>query len=118
GRERKEGLVKWGAPVRIITNLCVLDFDEETGGVRLKSVHSGISLDQVKENTGFELIIPDKVVETDAPTDEELHWIREIIDPAGISQLDFAKGKDFSRLLSEIMKGTTYQSLYPKKGGE
>ena len=115
GKERKDGTIKWGAPAKIISNLCVLDFEGETGRVRLKSIHTGVSLDQVKENTGFDLVIQDPVPETDPPTDEELHWIREIIDPAGISRLDFLKGKDFTRVLSEIMKGTGYQTIYPKK---
>ena len=104
GKERKDGTVKWGAPAKVITNLCVLDFEEETGRVRLSSLHTGVTLDQVKESTGFDLVIPDPVPETAAPSEEELHWIREVIDPAGISRLDFLKGKDFMAAMSEIMK--------------
>jgi len=115
GKERKDGVIKWGSPTTILTNLCVMDFEEGTGRVRLKSIHTGVTLDQIKENTGFDLILPDPVPETAPPTDEELHWIREVIDPAGISRLDFLKGKDFTRVLSEIMKGTGYQAIYPKK---
>jgi acyl CoA:acetate/3-ketoacid CoA transferase beta subunit len=115
GKERKEGRIEWGAPLKIITNLCVMDFEEESGRVRLKSLHTGVTLDQVKENTGFELILPDPVPETEPPTSEELHWIREIIDPSGISRLDFVKGEAFKRVLSEIMKGTTYDSIYSKR---
>jgi hypothetical protein len=80
--------------------------------MRIKSAHAGVTLDQIKSNTSFDLLIPDSVPETDPPTDEELHWIREIIDPSGISRLDFLKGEDFKRVLSDIMRGTTYQLLY------
>lgn len=114
GKEWKGGIIKWGLPVKIITNLCIMDFDEETGRVRIKSIHRGITLNQVKENTGFELIIPDLVPETKVPSNEELHWIRNLIDPSGISRLDFLKGEDFKQVLSEIMRGTTYNSLYKK----
>jgi len=114
GKERRDGTIRWGAPVKVITNLCVLDFDEESGRMRLKSVHPGFTVDHVKSNTDFDLLIPDSVPETDLPSDEELHWIREIIDPSGISRLDFLKGEDFKRVLSEIMRGTTYQLLYKK----
>jgi len=112
GQERREGTVRWGAPSKVITNLCTLDFDEDTGEMRLKSVHPGVSVDEVKKNTDFDLRIPDPVPETDFPSDAELHWIKEIIDPSGISRLDFLKGEESQRVLSEIMRGTTYQRLY------
>ena len=38
------------------------------------------------KNTGFALIVPDKVETTRAPTDEELRLIREVIDPHGLGQ--------------------------------
>jgi glutaconate CoA-transferase subunit B len=114
GKERKEGIIKWGQPVKIITNLCIMDYDEETGRVRIKSTHRGVTLSQVKENTGFELIIPGPVPKTKAPSNEELHWLRNLIDPLGISRLDFLKGEDFKQVLSEIMRGATYNSLYRK----
>ena len=114
GKERKEENLGWGAPEKIITNLCILDFDEETGRMRLKSIHPGVTVDDVKNNTDFDLLIPEPVPETEPPSDEELHWIREIIDPSGISRLDFLRGEDYKRVLSEIMWGTTYQLLYKK----
>lgn len=108
GKERKEGMVKWGAPVKVVTNLCILDFDEGTGRMRLKSIHNGVTLDQVKDNTGFDLIIPKSIPETTPPTDEELHWIRDVIDPFGVRRLDFLKGEDFKKAFSEIMKSISY----------
>jgi len=114
GQERKEGLVKYGAPVKVLTNFCILDFDEESGRMRLKSVHQGVTVDDIKSNTGFDLIIPDNVPETKPPSDEELHWIREIIDPCAISRLDYLRGEDHQYVLKEIMGGTTYDSLYKR----
>lgn len=105
GEERKQGIVKWGTPIEIVSNLCVVDFEEETGRARLKSIHTGIALDQVKENTGFELIIPKMLSETGAPTDEELHLLRNAIDPLGVRRLDFVRGEEYKQVMAEIMSG-------------
>ena len=52
--------------------------------MRLRSLHPGVSVDQVVENTGFELVIDGEVPETRLPTAEELTLIRERIDPKGV----------------------------------
>jgi acyl CoA:acetate/3-ketoacid CoA transferase beta subunit len=66
---------------RVVTNLCVLDFDGPERSMRLRSVHPGVGLDEVVENTGFELDIPNEVPESRLPTDEEISLIREVLDP-------------------------------------
>ena len=103
GDERKTGTVKWGAPIEVISNLCLMDFEEETGKARLKSLHTGVSLEQVKENTGFDLIIPEEISETPAPTDEELRLLRDVIDPCGVRRLDFVRGEEYKQVMSEIV---------------
>lgn len=80
GHKNREGL-KGGGPAYIFTQLSVLDFDPESGRMRLVSVHPGVSVQEVIDNTGFELIIPAHVPETVPPTDEDLKLIRERIDP-------------------------------------
>lgn len=72
-----------GGPKYCITPLCILDFDGRTKRMRLKSVHPGVSVDQVLENTGFELLVPDNVPETERPTREEIALIRNRIDVEG-----------------------------------
>lgn len=69
---------------RVVTNLAVLDFETADHGLRVASVHPGVSVDEVVENTGFELEVPGDVPETRSPTDEELRLIREVIDPKGL----------------------------------
>ena len=68
---------------RVVTNRGVLDFEARTGTMRVASLHPGTSVDDVVAATGFELIVPDEVPETRAPTDEELHLIRDVLDPGG-----------------------------------
>ncbi len=64
----------------IVTNLCVMDFGAADKQVRLVSLHPGVSVDEVVENTSFELNIPENLPETAVPTDEELELI-ERFDP-------------------------------------
>ena len=52
--------------------------------MRLRSVHPGVTVDEVVAATGFELVVPDDVPETRAPTADELELIREVIDPHGL----------------------------------
>lgn len=66
----------------IITDLCVMDFGGPDHQVRLVSLHPGISVEQVLENTGFEIVVPSDVPVTPAPTVEQMAIIAEM-DPHG-----------------------------------
>ena len=68
---------------RVVSNLGVFDFETPDHRMRLRSFHPGVSVDEVVEQTGFELVVPDDVAESRAPTGEELRLLRELIDPAG-----------------------------------
>jgi acyl CoA:acetate/3-ketoacid CoA transferase beta subunit len=68
----------------VITSLAVMDVEARTQSMRLRSVHPGVTVGQVVEATGFELIVADDVGDTRLPTDEELHLIREVLDPTGL----------------------------------
>jgi acyl CoA:acetate/3-ketoacid CoA transferase beta subunit len=68
---------------RVVSNLGVFDFETPDHRMRVRSVHPGVSLDEVAEATAFELVVPDDVDETRLPTDDELRLIREVIDPRG-----------------------------------
>lgn len=70
-------------PALVVTPLAVLDFDPESKRMRLASTHPGVSVQQVVQNTGFELLIPGEVTETAPPTAEELAILRRI-DPDGL----------------------------------
>ena len=70
---------------RVVSNLGVFDFDTPDRSMRLASVHAGVEVEEVVENTGFELVIDGEIPETRAPTDRELEIIREVLDPKGIA---------------------------------
>jgi acyl CoA:acetate/3-ketoacid CoA transferase beta subunit len=68
---------------RVVSNLGVFDFETPDHSMRLVSVHPGVTVQQVAENTAFELVMDGDVPETRLPTDEELHIIRDVLDPEG-----------------------------------
>ncbi len=84
GARERAGLPSGTGPYRVITQLGVMGFDDATKRMKLLSVHPGVTVDDVKGNTGFELIIPHNVTTTEPPSDEELRLLREVIDPARI----------------------------------
>ena len=67
----------------MVSNLGVFDFDTADRSMRLRSLHPGVSVDDVVAATGFPLVVPDDVPESRTPTATELELIREVIDPEG-----------------------------------
>jgi acyl CoA:acetate/3-ketoacid CoA transferase beta subunit len=65
---------------RVVSNLGVFDFATPDHGMRLASLHPGVTVEHVVARTGFPLHIPADVPTTRAPTDEELALIRRF-DP-------------------------------------
>lgn len=69
---------------RIVTNLCVMDFGGPAHAVRLVSLHPGVPVDEVHDNTGFDVIVPDgAIAETAIPDEAALAIIRRL-DPHDI----------------------------------
>jgi acyl CoA:acetate/3-ketoacid CoA transferase beta subunit len=64
----------------VVTNLAVLDFETPDQRMRLRSVHPGVTVDEVVAATGFELSLPDDVPVSRTPSDEEVAIIAEL-DP-------------------------------------
>ncbi len=75
---------------RVVTNLAVFDFGGAGHRMRLISVHPGVTVEEVKEATGFELALADPVPESRLPSREELRLIREVIDPGGLRRTELA----------------------------
>jgi glutaconate CoA-transferase subunit B len=73
-----------GGPSAVITTMGVLRFDEKTKEMYLSSYHPGVTIDQAKQNTGWDLKISPNVKETEPPTVEEIRILREELDPQGI----------------------------------
>ena len=81
---------RFHAVVRIVTNLAVLDFETPDHRMRLRSVHPGVTVEEVVAATGFALAMDGSVPESRLPTDEEVQLIREVIDPNGLGEQEVA----------------------------
>ena len=81
GRREEIGLIPGTGPKAVITNLGCYEFED--GEMVLKTVHTGcgITLDKVKEETGWELKISPDLTDTPPPTAEELLILREVAAP-------------------------------------
>jgi acyl CoA:acetate/3-ketoacid CoA transferase beta subunit len=73
---------------RVVSNLGTFDFETSGHTMRLRSVHPGVTVDDVVAATAFELDVPDDVPESRAPTAEELSLIRDVLDPTDLRSKD------------------------------
>ncbi|MER5930558.1 CoA-transferase [Streptomyces sp. NPDC002054] len=69
---------------RVVSDLGVFDFATPDHRMRLASLHPGVTVEQVRAATGFELEVAAEVPYTREPTAAELRLIREVIDPKGL----------------------------------
>ncbi|MGW1003044.1 CoA-transferase subunit beta [Streptomyces sp. NPDC002520] len=68
----------------VVTDLAVLDYDAD-GRLKVRSLHPGVTADEVAEKTGFTLDVSTATT-TRLPDEAELRLIREVIDPAGLRE--------------------------------
>ena len=113
--EGKQSICGGAGPQCVITNLAYLDFDENSKKMRVKSIHPGHDIDEVKNSTGFDLVISDDLLETKPPTAYELRQLREEVDPLGIRKLEVLAGKEREQLLEKIIqKEKSFINRYPR----
>ena len=67
----------------VVTQLCVIDFGGPDHQLRLRSLHPGVGIDQVRQATGFEIHVGDDVGTTPAPTEAQLALLARL-DPHGL----------------------------------
>jgi len=75
------GLPARTGPLNVVSTLALMDYDSATCRMRLAATHPGVTIDEDVANTGFELIIPQKVGANEPPSNEELRLLRDEIDP-------------------------------------
>ena len=68
-----------GGPKYLVTELCVMAFDADRRRFRLESVTPGRTVEEVLDNTGFEIDLPEDVAETAVPTSEQLELLRSSV---------------------------------------
>jgi glutaconate CoA-transferase, subunit B len=81
GAREAAGLPAGTGPYRVITDLAILGYHEQTKRMEVRSLHPGVSLEQVQAATGFALGVREPLGTTPPPTDLELHILRDEVDP-------------------------------------
>ena len=83
GKARQKTGVRGGGPEAVVTNLGILQPDS-TGELVLTAIHPGVTFEQVQEQTGWTLKQVEDCSITQPPRADELHILREELDPQGI----------------------------------
>ena len=78
-RRIDSGLVS-GGMYRVVTDLAILDFDDETKEMKVSALSPGVTAEQVRDNTGFDIRIDGDIETTEPPSQAELDVLRHL-DP-------------------------------------
>ena len=78
-RRIDSGLVS-GGMYRVVTDLAILDFDDETKEMKVFALSPGVTAEQVRDNTGFDIRIDGDIETTEPPSQAELDVLRHL-DP-------------------------------------
>jgi glutaconate CoA-transferase, subunit B len=81
--ERDAAHLRGGGPQAVVTDLGIMEPDE-SGELVLTALHPGCTVEQAQANTGWELKVASELRLTEAPSEEELHILRQELDPQGI----------------------------------
>lgn len=81
GERDAAGLPPGTGPYRVITDLAILGYGEQTKRMELLTLHPGVTLEQVRAQTGFEIGVREQPSTTEPPTAAELRILREEVDP-------------------------------------
>lgn len=84
GRAEREALgLRGGGPQAVVTDLGILAPDEN-GELVLTALHPGATVEQARQNTGWDLKTATDIRYTDPLTEEELRILHQELDPQGI----------------------------------
>jgi glutaconate CoA-transferase subunit B len=81
GAREAAGLPPGTGPYRVITDLAVLGYDDQTRRMQVLTLHPGVTLERVRQATGFALTTREPLGVTHPPTETELRILREEVDP-------------------------------------
>jgi glutaconate CoA-transferase subunit B len=81
GTREAAGLPPGGGPYRVITDLAILGYADNTRRMEVLSLHPGVTLERVRAATAFELTVREPLGQTEPPTPHELKILRDEVDP-------------------------------------
>src|SRR5262245_41595755 len=71
-------------PTSVVTDLATYGFDDQTGEMTLRTLHPGVTMEEVRSSMGWEPRLSEALGETPPPTEDELRLIRTQLDPEGV----------------------------------
>ena len=80
GTTRRDSGLPAGGMYRVVTDLGLFGFDAETKRMNVVALHTGVTLEQVQDNTGFKLAQTGEIGVTEPPSERELGFLRKL-DP-------------------------------------
>jgi glutaconate CoA-transferase subunit B len=84
GAREAAGLPPNTGPYKVISTLALMGYDPASKRMRVESLHPGVTAQDVRINTGFEMLFVDPLPVTPEPTDDELCILRTKVDPLGL----------------------------------
>jgi glutaconate CoA-transferase subunit B len=75
------GLPPNTGPYRVVSNLGLMGYDEISKRMMLLATNPSVTIEQVIQNTEFEMLVADKVTVNAEPTSKELEILRRDVDP-------------------------------------
>jgi glutaconate CoA-transferase subunit B len=79
-KSRNDAGLIFGGPYKVVTDLGIMGFDPTTKMLKLEGVHEGVAVQEVLNNTGFELPVATSLQKIHPPNKQELRILRQI-DP-------------------------------------
>jgi glutaconate CoA-transferase subunit B len=80
GTSRSDSGLVAGGMYRVVTDLAIMGFDDDSKRMQIVALHPGVTIEQVQANTGFDLEVAAEVATTEPPTEQELAVLRHL-DP-------------------------------------
>jgi glutaconate CoA-transferase, subunit B len=84
GAREAAGLPPNTGPYKVISTLALMGYDPASKRMRVESLHPGVTAQDVRNNTGFEMPFVDPLPVTPEPMDDELRILRTEVDPLGL----------------------------------
>ncbi|NMC29582.1 MAG: CoA-transferase subunit beta [Pelolinea sp.] len=81
--EREKSGVRGRGPQAVVTDLAIM-MPDENGELQVTALHPGVELQDVRDNTGWEIKTATSITRTAEPTSGELRILHEELDPSGI----------------------------------
>lgn len=116
--ESRQHLGSHGAPTTLVTDLGVFNFRGSRGQMTIKSLHPGVSLEEVQAQTGFAIEVGEgEIPATEPPTAEDIRLIREA-DPLEVRKLELMSGASAAEKFVNIYERErqTLHATYPRFG--